>query len=74
MSMVVAFVQQVARGEADQCARQRIFYAVRDMAYSTDAAHDGLSLNQLKRGDCVAKSDLLGQAMRLLGMQTLEMA
>lgn len=70
MSMVVAFVQRVARGEADQCARQRIFYAVRDMAYSTDAAHDGVSLSQLERGDCVAKSDLLSQVMRLLGMQT----
>jgi len=40
------------------------------MAYSTDAAHDGPSLSQLERGDCVAKSDLLSKSVRILGMQT----
>lgn len=44
------------------------FYAVRDLPYALDGAHDGVSLLRHGRGDCLAKSDLMMMAAGELGV------
>jgi transglutaminase-like putative cysteine protease len=44
------------------------FYAVRDLPYALDGAHDGVSLLRHRRGDCLAKSDLMMMASAELGV------
>jgi hypothetical protein len=39
------------------------FYAVRDLPYALDGSHDGLDLLVQRRGDCLAKSELLAMAL-----------
>jgi len=46
------------------------FYAVRDMPYALDGAHDATGLLEQGRGDCLAKSELLSLALRQLGART----
>lgn len=43
------------------------YYAVREMPYALDGAHDALELLGQHRGDCLAKSELLGLAAKFLG-------
>jgi Transglutaminase-like superfamily len=42
------------------------FYAVRDLPYALDGAHDGAGLLLKGRGDCLAKSELMRLAARVL--------
>ncbi len=65
-----AFVRRVLTGETEQSPLAQVFYAVRNVPYATDAAHDALGLIRHRRGDCVAKSDLLSRSLRLLGRET----
>jgi transglutaminase-like putative cysteine protease len=46
------------------------FYEVRDMEYALDGAHDARSLRRLRRGDCLAKSELLAQLLLECGLHT----
>jgi transglutaminase-like putative cysteine protease len=62
MSEIDAFVRVVTGGSRDRDARQRLFWAIREFPYATDAAHDAASLLIRRRGDCLAKSDLLACA------------
>jgi transglutaminase-like putative cysteine protease len=44
------------------------FYAVRDLPYALDGAHDADGLLSQGRGDCLAKSELMRLAAQLLGI------
>jgi transglutaminase-like putative cysteine protease len=65
-----AFVQRALERNRERSEPERLFYAVRDLPYATDAAHDAPGLIQVQRGDCVAKSDLLSRSLRSLDLET----
>lgn len=43
------------------------FYAVREMPYAIDKAHDRDSLERLGAGDCLAKAELLAEKLAVAG-------
>lgn len=67
---VPAFVRAAISGVTGRSARIALFYAVRNLAYATDAASDARTLARLRRGNCLAKADLLAQAFTQLGYRT----
>lgn len=67
---VAAFVRTAISGLSGRHARVALFYTVRNLPYATDAASDAPMLVRLRRGNCLAKADLLTQAFALLKYQT----
>jgi hypothetical protein len=45
------------------------FYAVREMPYAINVAHDSSSLERLGAGDCLAKSELLAHKLIAVGVE-----
>lgn len=67
--IVEGFVRAAVGSATDAAARRRLFVAVHDLAYGTDSASDAVTLVRQRRGNCLAKSDLLQQGFRRLGYQ-----
>jgi transglutaminase-like putative cysteine protease len=66
---VVGFVREVVGPATGAAARCRLFLAVRNLAYATDAASDAVGLVRQERGNCLAKADLLREGFRILGYE-----
>lgn len=67
---VAEFVGTATEGLAGADARQAVFRAVRDLPYATNAASTAEDLVRWRRGNCVAKADLLAGALAHLGYDT----
>jgi hypothetical protein len=62
------FVRQAVARRPQSPPVAACFYAVRDLPYALDGAHDADGLLAQGRGDCLAKSELMRLAARKLGM------
>jgi len=54
-----AFVRRAAEQQPELPPLVACFYAVRDLPYALDGARDAAGLLDERRGDCMAKSELL---------------
>jgi len=66
-AQIAQFVAAAVGSARDAAARRAVFVAVRDLPYATNAAADAIALIHLRRGNCLAKADLLARGLRLLG-------
>lgn len=62
-----AFVEEAIRQSPGVSAAVACFYAVRDLPYAMDGEHDAPSLMIRRRGDCLAKSELLRDTLAATG-------
>lgn len=66
-SEIQDFVSRVTENLPKIDARLALFYAIRNYEYCTDGAYDALGLIRMKRGNCLAKSDLMIKSLKALG-------
>jgi hypothetical protein len=62
------FVGQAVARRPQNVPMVACYYAVRDLPYALDGAHDAAELIVQGRGDCLAKSELLRLAARVLAI------
>ncbi len=65
--VIEAFVRDTVFGFSPRSARIALFNAVRDLPYATDAASDAATLIRARRGNCLAKADVLACGFTQLG-------
>lgn len=68
VALAGAFVRRAAEQQPELPPLVACFYAVRDLPYALDGAHDAAGLLDERRGDCMAKSELLKLAADELGV------
>lgn len=69
MERIQDFAQRAREANPQLSAPVASFYAVRDLPYAINAAHDAAALVELGRGDCLAKAELLAQLLGLHGLE-----